>query len=128
VDNHARKRREQIAEVLAAGYMYIRVMLMNLDGIGMAPHSGPDARDRIAEDLMMVRNDVLPTVDKPDELLSVIGGMLLDWVVTNDLVTLASLTGGGSPRQLDTMEDMASRFIAHQEVLEQLAPELFREE
>lgn len=108
MDNHDRKRREQIARVLAEGAIIIMMILRTLDDIVLHPHQEDDARERIAEDLMLVHRDILPEVDAQPEILALARSTLLDWVTLNDLVTLGTATEY-TPRLLHTMEELAER-------------------
>jgi hypothetical protein len=111
VDNHDRKRREDIARTLVDGAIIIMVILKTLDEIGLAPHAGDDARERIAEDFMLVHRDIIPSVEAPAEILALVRSILLDWVTLNDLVALGTATEI-TPRRLDTMEELAARLVA----------------
>ncbi len=108
MDNHDRKRRDQVARMLADGAVIILLMLRTLDDIRLYPHTEAGARERVAEDLMMVRRSILPTVEAEPEALALVASILLDWVTLNDLVSLGKETGY-TPRLFDTMDDLASR-------------------
>jgi hypothetical protein len=124
VDNHDRKRAGQIARLLAEAYTMIRAILAGLDEIMLPSRSGSgDMREAIAVDLMMVYSDILPTVEAPGELLTIIRSALLDWVVLNDLV---GVTPGvpATSRRLDTMEEVAEKLALTVSLIRDIAPDL----
>ena len=128
MDNHERKRRDQIARHLAELAIIIRMMLEGLDRIVLALHiEADDMRERIADDFLMVADNVLPTVDAPGELLAMARATLMDWVVANDLVSLMQATGV-TPRRLATAEAVIERCAVTLAALHDLAPGLFRQE
>lgn len=124
MDNHDRKRAGDIARLLAEAYTLIRVILGNLDEILLPSRIGPDMREAIAVDLMMVYGDILPTVEAPGELLTIIRSALLDWVVLNDLVGVTPGQAATS-RRLDVMEELADKLAVTVSVLRDIAPQLF---
>jgi hypothetical protein len=127
VDNFDQKRAQAIARTLAVTVLLIREILVNLDEIRLVMHPADgNVRERIAEDYLMVARDVLPTVEAPGEILSIVRSALVDWIVLSDLVSLSQLTGANS-RQLDTMEEMADRLAATMEAIRELYPELFED-
>jgi hypothetical protein len=107
VDENERKRLAYIATTLADAAALILVMLQNLDGIGLIFHTGPDARDRIADDFMLVYANILPTVDAPPEVLALIRSVLLDWVTLDSLATFIS--AGTTKARAEAAEELADR-------------------
>ncbi len=124
MDNHERKRREYIAKVLADAAVLIRVMLLNLDGIGLALHEGTDVRDRIADDFMVVYANILPSIDAPPEVLALIRSLLLDWVNLDSLVNLV-IAGDIHPARADAMEELAERVSMTITAARDIQPGLF---
>lgn len=107
MDENERKRLAYIVTTLADAAALIRVMMLNLDGIGLAFHSGPDARDRIADDFMLVYANILPAVDAPSEILALTRSVLLDWVTLDSLVPVVS--AGTTTARAEAAEELANR-------------------
>jgi hypothetical protein len=126
VDNHERKRSEQAGRFLAEALIMIMKILVNLDEIRLARRTGDGMREEISGDLMMVAQDILPSVEAPRELLSVVRAALIDWVIMSDLITL-SQAAGVTPRRLDTIEEMAERLAAMMGTVEAMDPDLFND-
>lgn len=128
MDNHDRKRSEQVAHHLAEIAVIIHLMLRGLDRIVLHLHTeADDMRERIADDFLMVAESVLPTVEAPGELLAMIRSTLLDWVVANDLMSLMQ-AAGVTPRRLTTAEAVTERCAITLAALHDLAPDLFRQD
>lgn len=112
MDNRDQKRADQIGKVLAMAVLAIHAILADLDDIRLSLHFGEaDLRERVSGDYLLVARDILPTVEAPAELLSIVKTALMDWIVLSDLVSLsqeAGLTG----RRLDTMEEVAERLTS----------------
>jgi hypothetical protein len=112
MDNHDHKRADQIGKMLATSALAIHAILADLDDIRLSFHFGEaDLRERISEDYLMVARDILPTVEAPSDLLSIVRTALMDWIVLSDLVSL-SQAAGLTRRHLDTMEEVAERLAA----------------
>jgi hypothetical protein len=110
VDENERKRLAYIATTLADAARLIHVMLLNLDGISLAFHGGPAARDRIADDFMLVYANILPGIDAPLEVLAVTRSVLLDWVTLDSLVP--ALSAGTTTARAEAAEELANRVSA----------------
>ena len=126
MDNHERKRGDQLGRFLAEVLVMIMTILVNLDEIRLARRTGDGIREEISGDLMMVARDILPTVEAQSEILTVIRTAVLDWVILSDLISLAQAEGINS-RRLDTMEELAGRLGALMVVIQDMAPDLFED-
>lgn len=107
MDENEGKRLAYIVTTLADAAMLIHVMLLNLDGIGLALHSGPGARDRTADDFMLVYANILPAVDAPPEILALTRSVLLDWVTLDSLVPVVN--AGTTTARAQAAEELANR-------------------
>ena len=123
-DLDRQKRRHYIAGILATSVLLIRVILQNLDGIGLAHHTGPDTRDRIADDFMMVYANILPALDASPEVVALLRSTLLDWVTLDSLVKLETISEIHDSRS-DAMEELAERIGMSITIARENWPELF---
>lgn len=118
------KHRFYIAAILVRAALALRLVLLNLDDIRLAAHQGDDTRDRIADDFMMVREDILPTVNAPEELLALIQSIILDWINLDSLAKLETLTELPQARY-DAIEELAGRIAMTITVAHENWPDLF---
>lgn len=107
MDENERKRLAYITTTLTDAAALILVMLRYLDGIGLASHSGPGARDKIADGFMLVYANILPGVDAPPEVLALTRSVMLDWVTLDSLVPI--LVAGTTTARAEAAEELANR-------------------
>lgn len=124
MEDDERKRRDDIIGVLAGAVQLIHQMLLNLDGLRLTLHTGPDMQERIAEDFLLVHRDVLPTVEAPDEVLAMLRSILLDWITLDSLIGLHA-AGALTPARSQAMEELAGRLASELSVSAELWPGLF---
>lgn len=118
------KRRHYVTAILVSTALLLRTMLANLDDIRLAHHTGDDARDRIAEDLMMVYAHILPTVDAPPEVLGAFQLFLMDWVNLDSLLDADSIIPL-SPARAEAMELLAGKMATNMTMARDAWPGLF---